>query len=446
MNWGPFLKNYNLRRSFMRLEDFYRATLTLAITSLLCATPLLAQSTLTGQIADPEGRPIPGAKVTVRPLLDDTLRFSVNSDENGRYVLENFNPSRGYRFSVGKEGFRATWRDVEVGLDGTSRGSNFRQDFVLYPAGLDSGDRDSKLVLLSRYSPAAGIYQKGQRSLERGDLEKALKRFEAARELDEDLAPVHESLAIVYHKLGRHQEALAAADRALEIAPGDPDFLRVRYDALMGLGNREEARKAMQQLADAAASPAVSTLFFNQGVDAARTGDHDLAEIMFQGALRLDPEMRKAKESLAKVYIEARKYESAAAMAGELLEEGPPDLDLLRIRHQAFSALGDGARARQALQGLVQHDPGPRTATLLYNEGVAAFNSKKDSEAEELFQLALQSDPGNQEARLGLAEVLLRQRKFELCLETLEPILAKTPDHSHATRVRDRAVARMKNP
>lgn len=417
----------------------------LVLSWLLVGVPLTAQTSLSGTVTDPEGQPIPGAKVTVRPLLDDTLRFSVETNGDGIYRLENFNPSRGYRFSVGKEGFRAVWRDVETGISGTSVGGVFRQDFVLYPAGLDDGDREAKLVLLSRYSPAAGLYQKAQRSLERGDLEKARKRFEAARDLDQDLAPVHEGLAMVYHQLGLHEEAVDAAEKALELAPGDPDFLRVQYDALTGLGKREEARATLVRLAEATSNPATATLFLNEGVEAVRAGDLDLAEVMLQGALRLDPDLPQAKDALAKVYIESRKYESAAAMAGELLKDEPGNVDYLRIRHQAFTGIGDALQARQALQALIQHDPSPRTATLLYNQGVEAFNNKSDERAEEFFKLALELNPKSRESRLGLAEVYLRQRRHELCLDTLEPILAKSPEDAHAGRIRDRAQARMKD-
>jgi tetratricopeptide (TPR) repeat protein len=408
---------------------------------LLTAGPVWAQATLGGTVSDSEGNPVHGVKVTVRPLLDDTLRFSVETGEDGRYTLENFNPSRGYRFQLFKEGYLGLWRDVEVGIDGTSRGSKFRQDFVLHRPE-EGVPRESRLVMLSRHSPAAGAYQKAQRALDRGDLEKALKRFENARQLDPELAPVHEGLAVVYHRMGRHTEALATAERALEISPGDPDFLRIRYDALAALGEGERARATLLELAQIAASPSHSTLFYNEGVEAARGGDTVLAESMFQNALRLDPELRKAREALAKVYIQSSKLESAAAMAGELLADTPGDVDLLRIRQEAFARLGREEDARQALRELVAADPGPRTATLLYNQGVAAFNGKDDAKAEELFRLALEVDSDNESARLGLAEVYLRQRRFDECLATLEPILRDDPEHTHALRVQERAIAR----
>ena len=414
------------------------SSLTLA---LLTAGMAWGQATLSGTVSDSEGNPIEGVQVTVRPLLDDTLRFTVETHADGRYALENFNPSRGYRFRLFKEGYLGLWRDVEVGLSGTDRGGQFRQDFVLHRPE-EGAKRESRLVMLSRYSPAAGMYQKAQRSLDRGDLKKALKRFESARDLDPELAPVHEGLALVYHQLGRHDDALAAAERALEIAPGDPDFLRIRYDALAALGEGERAREALLQLAQVAANPSNATLFYNEGVDAARKGDGELAESMFQNALRLDPELRKAKEALTKVYHQANKLESATAMATELLADDPNNLDLLRIRQESLARLGREEDAREALRTLVKADPSPRTATLLYNQGVAAFNSKDDLQAEELFQLALEVNPNNREARLGLAEVFLRLARYDECITILEPILAEEPEHAHAMRVRDRAVAR----
>lgn len=83
---------------------------------------------------------------------------------------------------------------------------------------------------------------------------------------------------------------------------------------------------------------------------------------------------------------------------------------------------------------------------MIYNEGVAAFNSGDDENAEQAFLQALESDRYHLQARIGLAEVYLRQRSFELCLQQVSEILALAPDNPSALRIGERARARMGRP
>ena len=116
---------------------------------------------------------------------------------------------------------------------------------------------------------------------------------------------------------------------------------------------------------------------------------------------------------------------------------------MLRVRHQAYAGLGETERALAALRDLARHDPGPRTSTLLYNLGVAAFNAGDDETAEKIFRQALDGDPRHLEARVGLAEVYLRQRRFELCLAEVDEILALDASHPDGLRIGEWARRRM---
>ena len=402
-----------------------------------------AQGQLSGSVVDPDGQPVVGAQVSVNPLLDAVQRFQVETDDAGRYRLENFNPSRAYRFVISKEGYRTTVRNVESGLAGTSGSGSLTEKFVLFPIGVDPGKKEAQLVIMSRSSPGIEAYKKGNRWLDRGNLEKARKQYEIARGLDPELAPVYEGLALVYHRLADYEAALEASAKALELSPWDPDYLRIRYDALQSLGRRDAARDALMQLAEAAADASTANLFYNEGIGAVRQRDYRLAISMLEAALRLNPEMTLATEALAKVYAESRKFESALALALEVLAQEPDNLELLRLRQQAASHLGRHEEAQEALEELVQRDPSPRTATLLYNQGVAAFNGGDLENAEKTFRLALSIDAKHLNVRIGLAEVLLGSQRYGECLELTEAILEEHPEHDHAHRIAARARARM---
>lgn len=410
---------------------------------LFVALPLFSQGHLAGRVTDTEGKPVSGVQVKVSPMLDAVQSFQVETDEQGQYRLENFNPGRAYRFLVFKEGYRTVIRNVESGLSGTSGLGGLEEDFTLIPIGVDPGGKESNLLIMERHSPGTEAYRKGNRWLDRGNFEKAKRHYESARRLDPELAPVYEGLSLVYHKLGEYESALEASDKALELSPWEPDYLRIRYDALNALGREEEGRQVLMQLAQAAADAGTANLFYNEGVTAVRRRDIELAISMFEAALRLNPGMTLATEALAKVYAEGRKYEIALALALEVLVEEPDNLELLRLRQEAASHLGRGEEAAAALEELVRRDPSPRTATLIYNQGVAAFNGGDLATAERRFRTALGVDEDHLQSRIGLAEVLLKAKRYSECLDLTEGILADHPGHGDAERIAERAKTRM---
>ncbi len=410
---------------------------------LFVTLPLLAQGHLAGTVTDTEGKPLSGVQVKVSPLLDAVQSFQVETDEQGRFRLENFNPGRAYRFLVFKEGYRTVIRNVESGLSGTSGLGGLEEDFTLIPIGVNPGGKESNLLIMKRRSAGTEAYRKGNRWLDRGNLEKAKRHYESARRLDPELAPVYEGLSLVYHKLGEYEAALEASGKALELSPWEPDYLRIRYDALNALDREDEGREVLMQLAQAAADAGTANLFYNEGVTAVRRRDIDLAISMFEAALRLNPEMSLATEALAKVYAEGQKYELVLALALEVLAKDPDNLELLRLRQEAASRLGRDAEAAAALEELVRRDPSRRTATLIYNQGVAAFNAGDVATAEGRFRTALRMDDAHLQARIGLAEVLLKTKRHAECLDLIGSILVDHPGNGDAERIAERARSRM---
>ena len=78
---------------------------------------------------------------------------------------------------------------------------------------------------------------------------KAAKRFEMAIENKPDFAQAHGSLGYALRRLGRHEEAMVAYDRALSLNPNYPAAIEYRGEALLGLHRVAEAQEAYQRLA-----------------------------------------------------------------------------------------------------------------------------------------------------------------------------------------------------
>jgi DNA-binding winged helix-turn-helix (wHTH) protein/TolB-like protein len=85
-----------------------------------------------------------------------------------------------------------------------------------------------------------------------GDLPAARERevlalLERAIALDQRMALPHQALSLALVSAGRRPEGLAAAQRALELAPGDPAGPVVLANALLGVGRMQEAMLAIDQ-------------------------------------------------------------------------------------------------------------------------------------------------------------------------------------------------------
>src|SRR5512144_2357174 len=74
--------------------------------------------------------------------------------------------------------------------------------------------------------------RRGHVALLGGELDAALLAYREAADLVPDRALPHASMGTVLERLGRREEALAAFDRALAIAPDDEATRRARAEAV----------------------------------------------------------------------------------------------------------------------------------------------------------------------------------------------------------------------
>ena len=77
---------------------------------------------------------------------------------------------------------------------------------------------------------------------------KAIPLFETATEKVPQFHQAYSSLGYALRKTGQHEEALAAYDKALEIAPFYAEAIEYRAEAYLGLGRLEDAKEAYMLL------------------------------------------------------------------------------------------------------------------------------------------------------------------------------------------------------
>lgn len=175
---------------------------------------------------------------------------------------------------------------------------------------------------------------------------------------------------------------------------------------------------------------------FNEGVEALQGGDMATAKEKFFAALEKDPKMAMAHSAMAGVYLEEKNYEAALASVDRLMEIEPDNTRGLRMRYEAYKALGQDDEADAALEALSKLDQGGDTLAMLYNEGVQAARVGDLKAARARFQEVLGLDPNFVHALNGLAFVYMHEKKYGEAAATAEKILGLEPQNPKALQVR----------
>ncbi len=175
---------------------------------------------------------------------------------------------------------------------------------------------------------------------------------------------------------------------------------------------------------------------FNEGNAAARAGDYAAAEAKYRQAVALDASLAAAHTALATVLLIEKRHAEAAQAAEDAVALAPNDQKPLNLRYKAYQALGDKAKAADALAALEAADP-ERAAEGLYRKGVALYQAAKMAEAAEAFDRAVTANPQHAKAHyfLGLCQVNLGDT--DGAKRHLTTFLELTPDDPEAATARE---------
>ncbi len=149
---------------------------------------------------------------------------------------------------------------------------------------LATAKTEFELALQHKPDAAGALFGLGQVKLAEGDLAGAVDKLEAAARRNDD-APTRLSLGTARLRQGKHAEAATELQRALAFEPNNVDALSALGQALLGLGQLEQAeatlRSAMQLRQDQATAIAL-------GFTLTRRGKSEQAVSVFSQVLATD--------------------------------------------------------------------------------------------------------------------------------------------------------------
>jgi len=392
-----------------------------------------ATGRLRGYVVDESGEPIAGVSVAVTSADLPDFYERLETNKRGSFTLTVARVELAYTLQLTKPGYRSLKAEVEV------RATEIAEETYTLPA--VTGDQttaelptDSAATV--EQSSAIQAFNEGLSTQRAGDLATARARFEAAVAQDPDLAPAHVALATVYLDLGEYEQALASAERGLELSPADREALRVRYEALLGLGRGDEAAVAKAELEEAEGQAVTAQSLYNEGSEAYQAQDFDVALAKFRQAAEMNPSLSDAHHAIATILVHRGDHAGAAEAADRALQLKPEDPRTLRVAYDAYRGLGDRARATEIAKGLAAVDPEFGAVGLL-ERGGELFNAGDVEGARDLLEQALALDPGLGKAYYLLGLCALNGGDAEQAKQHLTKFLELDPDAAEAATARE---------
>jgi tetratricopeptide (TPR) repeat protein len=313
---------------------------------------------------------------------------------------------------------------------------------------------------------------------EAGRYTDVIEQTQRALKLRPDLTTAWLFLGAAYFKTGAPEQALAPLEKVVEARPEDRNANLMLAEALLQLERHDEAAQrflvasrllpdearvwyGLERCCDAVARHAVQELDANAadsayrsllaGDFASRLGRYGIAFHHYREALALQPEMREALNSLARVY-RASGHAEWAHQVEQQVERLPP-LDCaaaglecsfragryeesLRLSTSSASpeswfwrAKACGQLAEQAFSRLSQL---PESAQLHELEARRRDEQGNYRDAVEYWRQGLRLAPQSPKLQRGLTMSLYRSGDFEQALPMLKELLEEQPDSAEA--------------
>lgn len=202
---------------------------------------------------------------------------------------------------------------------------------------------DGSRVSSSPESPNSAYTQLGMAYLQRDDLERAQQAFERAIDLAPNDPDALQGLALVYQRQGETASADRYFQRALSTRSA---FTQARNNYAAFLFGQNRISEACDQLEQASGDLRYdrrAQLFTNLGQCRQRQNEHEASVNAYQRALQLDDRLPRAWLGLAEMQYQLHQHEAARASLAHYIQlAGQNDESMALSRQLHGEALHDG--------------------------------------------------------------------------------------------------------
>ncbi len=282
---------------------------------------------------------------------------------------------------------------------------------------------------------AAALFEVGQAAHQRGEWEKAIENYTAALKLDPSLWQIELQLGLASLSLNRLADARKAINRVIEqLAQYDDssDQRQALARAQVALGEvalaeakPEEAEKAFRRALELNPKAARA----HTGLAEIKLSKHQHTEAIAEAKAALEAGDQRASTYalLGEALTIARQYDEALIVINELLKREPRNAAALRYRAEIFLVRKDHSGAINDLRTAIAVESRLQDRLRLAE---LYTRTKRYDEAGTLYQQILKDEPASNEARTGLAIMLLESGKAGEAITQLETLLENEPKNA----------------
>lgn len=273
-------------------------------------------------------------------------------------------------------------------------------------AHLQAARFDPDATVAAGKEDAAMLLSRAYQAVMQNRLDEAEPLLKSVLQADGGNAYAWQGLAVLEHKRGNHDAAIAAIDKAIEISPDESGFWNNRGVVLKPLGApKTEERIAAYQRATAL-TPDFKEAYSNLADALTNARRYDEARAALDTALAIDPDYVGARiNEVNLLKAQGAKREALARIEGILEKIRHPEA--LNLKGALLLETGDAHGAIRVLEESRQLDS--RNASVLNNLGNAYLATARASKAIEAYRSAVILSPGMAEAQANLALALLTQ-------------------------------------
>jgi enediyne biosynthesis protein E4 len=294
------------------------------------------------------------------------------------------------------------------------------------------GQRDAALALLEtlrQTMPDANFLMQFAFHLEEVQLhDLADQVYRAAAQLDEHLAEAPYRLGKNALRAGRHAEAIAYFQQALQRHPGLVDAVQG-----MGLAYAEQGKTAQAEAQFQAVLrliPDFAEAYTHLGKLYAGTGRLDEAATMYRTVIRLQPEQASGYHNLGTVLAAQGQTEAAIVQLQEALRRNPHFLAAHNDLGTLYAERGELSRAIAEFQAAVHSDA--TSVSAHYNLGLGYLQEGEATAAVRQFRTLVELAPRMADAHYFLAMAYAQNGQAEAMLAPLQQAVRLDPKHARA--------------
>lgn len=312
-----------------------------------------------------------------------------------------------------------------IGIDGTSDFLKTRLA-VLY---FTMGDTTHALSYAEQVRPAgvrdaqtlsqlAGIYAgSGQR-------DKALEIYDRAIAVDAERAEAHFSKGLLLTNLKRYEQAEAAFQEGLKVAPNSP--LAHYYLGRLALERREPAQAITSFERAIEANPTFEQAYLSLGAVHEASHSPERAVTLYRRYLdQVNPQSREVRQQLIRLYLQGRSYPDALRELEATTAHDPTDLDAQLRMSLILGEMKEYPKALAKLEAILKERPDELRVrdyqALMFEE------NKQFDRAKQAYEDNLAREANYYDSRLHYGFLLYRQKQWAEAAEQLKAALRLNP-------------------